>query len=120
MDLHGPMFGAVAAELARVADALEKSANGGPKEDSEARSAIRVLAARLAELEKGNDSSLLKRALEAEARIEKLERDLRSLRGKVYRDPEYHQPAQRAAAAPSQVFEIGGATPLVGEEGETS
>lgn len=115
----------------RVAVALERGAERGPSEDSEARQALWALTARVDALDaavralgdrkfedaaaRGALNGIAQRlsAVEAkreatdparfaavEAVVERLRSDLRSLRGKVYRDPEFHKPAPKSEDEP--------------------
>lgn len=103
------MFGALVAELAKLREvgeravaALEKGAERGPTEDSAARTALARHAEALAQLHKQLEALAARKDSVDPARLLKLEEELaalagahRKLRGKVYREPEFHTPAQR-------------------------
>lgn len=88
--------------LERIATALESSANPARTEDADARAALAGLHERVKALEArpvaGADAATVARVAVLEAEKDKLLSQLRSLRAKVFRDPEFHTPAAKAVA----------------------
>lgn len=117
------MLGSLVAVLERVAVAVEALANRGPTEDAEARKWVAALNERTAAHAKateertaalqrsldeisqrlvaiegkpeGVDPQTLKRVLSLEAQVDAMGTQVRSLKGKVYRDPEFHTPGPK-------------------------